>query len=58
MFGLSYIWKKIFSFGKYDRLIERPKPKERKPKKPKPSDRISKVHSVVVNKIRLLALEG
>ena len=53
MFGLSYIWKKISNFRKYNRVTD--KPKERKPKKPKPSDRISRVHSVVINRVRLLA---
>ena len=56
MFGLSYIWNNLPNFRKYSRVVE--KTKERKPKKPKPSDRISKVHSVVVNKIRLLADKG
>ena len=53
MLGLSYIWKKISNFRKYNRVTD--KPKERKPKKPKPSDRISRVHSVVINRVRLLA---
>ena len=53
MFGLSYIWNKLSGFRKYNQVTD--KPKERKPKKPKPSDRISIVHSVVINRVRLLA---
>lgn len=53
MVGLSYIWNKLSGFRKYNQVTD--KPKERKPKKPKPSDHISIVHSVVINRVRLLA---
>ena len=56
MFGLSYLWKRLSGFGKYDRFTE--KPKEIKPKKQKPTDCTTNIHSSVVNKIRLLADEG
>ena len=56
MFGLSYIWNNLPNFRKYNRVAE--KTKERKPSISKSLDRHFIVHSVVVNKIRLLADKG
>ena len=56
MLGLSYIWNKLTNFGKYNRVTK--KTKERKTNISKSLDSNWIVHSVVVNKIRLVANES
>ena len=66
MFGLSYLRKKFSRTDQYNKFVEKPKPIEPKPIEPKPrklkhrelkpSD--NKVHSVVINRIRILAEKG
>jgi len=56
MFGLSYIWNILPNFRKYKRIAK--KDKEKKPTISESLERNLIVHSVVVNKIRLLADKG